>query len=84
MRPVRPDEDPRWNELMRQHRCRGFRNSCGNRLRQLAVHGELWQGLLGWHAAALHCAARDRWTGWMCLQRRRRQSLGVRQSRNAL
>ena len=81
VRTVRPDEEPRWNALMRQHHYLGFRNLCGNRLRQVAVHGERWLGLLGWHAAALHCAARDRWIGWTSLQRRQRLFLVVNQSR---
>ena len=81
MRTVRPDEEPRWNELMRRHHYLGFRNFCGNRLRQVAVHGERWLGLLGWHAAALHCAARDRWIGWTSLQRRQRLFLVANQSR---
>ena len=81
MRTIRSHEEPRWNELMRQHHYLGFRNFCGNRLRQVAVHGERWLGLLGWHAAALHCAARDRWIGWTSLQRRQRLFLVVNQSR---
>ena len=81
VRTVRPDEEPRWNELMRRHHYLGFRNFCGNRLRQVAVHGERWLGLLGWHAAALHCAARDHWIGWTSLQRRQRLFLVANQSR---
>ena len=81
MRPVRPDEEPRWNELMRQRHYLGFRNFCGNRLRHVAVLGERWLALVGWHAAALHCAARDRWIGWTSLQRRQRLFLVVNQSR---
>lgn len=81
MRTVRPDEEQRWNDLMREHHYLGFRNFCGNRLRQVAVHGERWLGLLGWQAAALHCAARDRWIGWTSLQRRQRLFLVVNQSR---
>ena len=41
MRTVRPEEEPRWNALMREQHNLGFRNFCGNRLRQLAVLGEL-------------------------------------------
>ena len=81
VRTVRPDEEPRWNELMREHHYLGFRNFCGNRLRQVAVLGERWLALIGWHAAALHCAARDRWIGWTSLQRRQRLFLVVNQSR---
>ncbi|MDE0262713.1 MAG: ISAs1 family transposase [Bryobacterales bacterium] len=81
VRTVRPAEEERWNELMRQHHYLGFRKLCGNRLRQIAVHGERWLGLLGWQSAALHCAARDRWIGWTSLQRQQRLFLVVNQSR---
>jgi len=47
VRTVHPDEKPRWNALMGQHHYLGYRNLCGNRLRQVAVHGERWLGLLG-------------------------------------
>ena len=66
---------------MRERHYLGFRNFCGNRLRQVAVLGERWLALLGWHAAALHCAARDRWIGWTSLQRRQRLFLVANQSR---
>ena len=45
------------------------------------MHGERWLALIGWHAAALHCAARDRWIGWSSLQRRQRLFLVANQSR---
>ena len=66
---------------MRQRHYLGFRNFCGNRLRHVAVLGERWLALVGWHAAALHCAARDRWIGWTSLQRRQRLFLVANQSR---
>ena len=72
VRTVRPDDEERWNRLMRKHHYLGFRNFCGNCLRQVAVLGERWLALVGWHAAALHCAARDRWIGWASLQWRQR------------
>ncbi|MDE0627421.1 MAG: DUF4338 domain-containing protein [Bryobacterales bacterium] len=81
VRTVRPDEEPRWNDLVRHHHYLGFRNFRGNRLRQVAVLGERWLALLGWHAAALHCAARDRWIGWTSLQRQQRLFLVANQSR---
>ena len=37
VRTVRPDEEPRWNDLMREHHYLGFRNFCGNRLRQVSL-----------------------------------------------
>ncbi len=81
VRTVRPDEELRFDTLMREHHYLGFRKYCGHRLRQVAVHGERWLALLGWHAAALHCAARDRWIGWTSLQRRQRLFLVCNQSR---
>ena len=80
-RTVRPDEELCVDTLMREHHYLGFRKYCGHRLRQVAVHGERWLALLGWHVAALHCAARDRWIGWTSLQRRQRPFLVCNQSR---
>ena len=81
VRTVRPEEEERWNRLMRERHYLGFRNFCGHRLRQVAMLGERWLALVGWHAAALHCAARDRWIGWTTLQRRQRLFLIANQSR---
>ena len=81
VRVVRPDEVPRFNALLREHHYLGFRKFCGRRLRHVAVLGDRWLALLGWHAAALHCAARERWIGWHSLQRRQRLFLVVNNSR---
>ncbi len=80
-RTVRPDEELCVDTLMREHHYLEFRKYCGHRLRQVAVHGERWLALLGWHVAALHCAAHDRWIGWTSLQRRQRLFLVCNQSR---
>ena len=84
VRLVRPDEVPRWNALMRAHHYLGFRKMCGRRLRHVAVWRGRWLALLGWHAAALHCAARDRWIGWTSLQRRTRLFLIANNTRYLL
>lgn len=81
VRLVRPDEEPRFNALLREHHYLGFRKFCGRRLRHVAVLGERWLALLGWHAAALHCAAREQWIGWHPLQRRQRLFLVANNSR---
>lgn len=72
VRPVRSHEEPRWNALMRTRHYLGFAKLCGPQLKQVAVCGERWLALLGWQAAALHCAPRDRWIGWTPRQRRAR------------
>ncbi len=69
VRTVRPEEEARWNALMRAQHDLGFRPLCGQRLRQVAVLGEQWLTLLGWPSAAWHCAARERWIGWTPRQR---------------
>ena len=84
VRIVRNSEIARFNELLRKHHYLGFSKMCGRRLRHVAVHRGRWLALLGWHAAALHCAARERWIGWSSLQRRARLFLVVNNSRYVL
>ena len=50
VRVVRPDEVPRFNALLRVHHYLGFRKFCGRRLRHVAVLGDRWLALLGWHS----------------------------------
>lgn len=51
VRPVRPEEVPRWIALMRERHYLGFTKFCGPQLKQVAVQGERWLALLGWQAA---------------------------------
>ncbi len=69
VRTVRREEEASWNALMRAQHDLGFRQLCGQRLRQVAVLGEQWLALLGWQSAAWHGAARERWIGWTQRQR---------------
>ncbi len=64
VRPIRPGERQRWEELMRRHHYLGFRGMVGESLRYVAECGGRWLALLGWQAAALKCRVRDRWLGW--------------------
>ncbi len=70
VRPVGASEGPRWNALIREQHYLGFRKFCGRRLLYVAELDGRRLALVGWHAAALHCAARERWIGWTQLQRR--------------
>ncbi len=68
---VRTDEQMRiWNELMIREHPRGAGPLVGRQLRYLidSQHGCL--GGLGFAAAALQLADRDRWIGWNVTQRR--------------
>ncbi len=59
-----------WTELMIDEHPRGAGPLVGRQLRYLigSTHG--WLGGLGFGAAALQLAARDRWIGWTVAQRR--------------
>ena len=64
VRPIRPQERARWDELMATHHYLGFRHMPGESVRYVAEHGGDWLALLGWASAAFKCGPRDRWIGW--------------------
>ncbi|MDA8149725.1 MAG: ISAs1 family transposase [Nitrospiraceae bacterium] len=64
VRPIHPEEEARWNELMQAHHYLGFRILVGESLKYVALSGSEWVALLGWGAAAFKCGDRDRWIGW--------------------
>ena len=73
---VRPavgaDERCRWDALMGAHHYLPFRGLVGRSVRHVAVLGEHWLALVGWHAGAFKLRARDRWIGWLPEQQFRR------------
>jgi hypothetical protein len=64
VRTVRPFEERRYQELMRQHHYLGSLPKIGETLWYVATWSEEWVALLSFSASALKCAARDRWIGW--------------------
>ena len=76
---VRPavgaDERIRWDALMGAHHYLPFRGLVGRSVRHVAVLGEHWLALVGWHAGAFKLRARDRWIGWLPEQQFRRLHL---------
>ena len=76
---VRPavgaDERIRWDALMGAHHYLPFRGLVGRSVRHVAVLGEHWLALVGWHAGAFKLKARDRWIGWLPEQQFRRLHL---------
>ena len=76
---VRPavgaDERNRWDALMGAHHYLPFRGLVGRSVRHVAVLGEHWLALVGWHAGAFKLRARDRWIGWLPEQQFRRLHL---------
>lgn len=67
VRPIRPEERGEWDALVQAHHYLGLRSLFGKTLRYVATVEGRWLALLGWQAAALKCAARDRWIGWPAL-----------------
>jgi hypothetical protein len=59
-----------WTELMGREHPRGAGPLVGRQLRYLLGSDHGWLGGLGFAAAALQLAARDRWIGWDVPQRR--------------
>src|ERR1039457_5070250 len=70
VRLVRPEEQVRWDQLVREHHYLKNANLVGERLCYVVEYQGQWLALLGWAAAAYHLRARDTWIGWNDKQRR--------------
>ena len=58
-------ERQRWDALMSAHHYLPFRGLVGRSVHHVAVLGEHWLALIGWHAGAFKLKARDGWIGWL-------------------
>ena len=81
VRLVHSSEQPRYQELMREHHYLGHLPKIGETLWYVASWREQWVALLSFSASALKCAARDRWIGWSFRQQYARLKLVVNNSR---
>jgi hypothetical protein len=64
VRPITPDEDERYQQLLERHHYLGAIPKIGQTLRYVAQYGDTCVALLSFSASSLKCAARDRWIGW--------------------
>jgi len=64
VRPVRPLEEQRFQQVMQEHHYLGALPKISETLWYVATFGDQWVALLSFSAAALKCSARDRWIGW--------------------
>jgi len=64
VRPVIPLEEQRFQQLMQEHHYLGALPKTSETIWYVAIFGDQWVALLSFSAAALKCAARDRWIGW--------------------
>ena len=81
---IDPEQEPRWNKLVRQHHYLKQDRMVGESLRYVAKQNGKWIALLGWSSAAFHLDARDRYIGWTDLQRKARRHWVVCNARFAL
>ena len=64
VRPVRPFEEPQYQEQMQRHHYLGFLPKIGEALWYIASWHNEWVALLSFSTPAWKCAPRDRWIGW--------------------
>ena len=64
VRPVTPEERPRWDELVATHHYLQNATLVGEHLCYVAEYQGTWLALLGWSAPARHLRPRDAWIGW--------------------
>lgn len=81
VRPVRPSEEQRYQELMQEHHYLGSLPKISETLWYVALWGDQWVALVSFSASALKCAARDRWIGWNLRHQYARLKLIVNNSR---
>jgi hypothetical protein len=81
VRPLRPSEEQRYQELMQAHHYLGSLPKISETLWYVALWSDQWVGLLIFSASALKCAARDRWIGWTFRHQYDRLKLIVNNSR---
>jgi hypothetical protein len=84
VRLIEPQEQERWDELVRQNHYLKNANLVGERLCYVVGYQGQWLALLGWSAAAYHIRARDEWIGWNDNQRRARLRLVANNARFCL
>ena len=70
-----PEEEAKWNKLVKKHHYLKEHRMVGESLRYVAKQNGEWIALLGWSSAAFHLRARDAWIGWTDLLRKSRRQL---------
>jgi Domain of unknown function (DUF4338)/DDE_Tnp_1-associated/Transposase DDE domain len=81
---VSPEEEARWNKLIRKHHYLKEHRMVGESLRYVALQNGQWIALLGWSSAAFHLRPRDAWIGWNEAQRKAARHLIACNARFAL
>jgi hypothetical protein len=64
VRPITPDEEKAWNNLMSEHHYLGFQGLTGKTLKYIALLEQKWAALIGWGSGVLKSSHREKWIGW--------------------
>lgn len=64
VRLMKPAEEEKWDQLMKEHHYLGFERLSGEMLKYVAEMDGEWVALLGWGSGAFKCTDRDKWIGW--------------------
>jgi len=81
VRLIREDEQERFDELIRTEHYLKNATWVGRRLFYVAEYQGQWVALLSWSSSSFNLKDREAWIGWSALQRKRRRSLVVNNSR---
>src|SRR6266702_1243802 len=76
-----PEDQPRFQSLLRRHHYLQGIKPVGERLYYVAVWRGQWLALLVFCAAAKHLRHREQWVGWTEAQRRKRLGLVTNNAR---
>lgn len=64
VRPIGPEEDEQFQQLLDRHHYLGAIPKIGQTLRYAALYDGVWVAVLSFSASSLKCGARDQWIGW--------------------
>lgn len=81
VRPILPEEEDAWNELMQDVHPLGNAHFAGYRIKYVAEHRGQTVALGCFSGCAYHVADRDRWVGWSAEQATQRRGFVVQNSR---
>jgi len=81
VRPIHPNEEAEWDEVMDTHHYLGFNCLVGNSMKYIATLDNRCVALLGWAAAAYKSRHRQQWIGWSPTQRDTRLKYVVNNTR---
>lgn len=81
VRPITPEEENDWNNLMVEHHYLGFHNLTGKTLKYIALLEGQWVALIGWGSAVLKSRHREKWVGWSQEQKAQRLKFIVNNQR---